>query len=58
MLKAQTIAATNPPLKTNESPINQAVVEARDATTICLTQVLRLVKSFIPQIKKLFTGET
>ena len=58
MLKAQTIAATNPPLKTNESPINQAVVEARDATTICLTQVLRLVKSLINQSRKRFTGET
>jgi hypothetical protein len=58
MLRAQTIAATKPPLKTKASPSNQAMVEARDATTICLTQVLRLVNNLMNQVKKAFTGET
>jgi len=34
MLKAQTIAATKPPLKTKESPITQAVAEASLACLI------------------------
>lgn len=58
MLSAQTIAATKPPLKTSESPISQAVVDAKDATTICLTQVLRLVNNLINQVRNFFTGET
>jgi hypothetical protein len=58
MLNAQTIAATKPPLKTKESPTTQAVAEARAATVICLTQILRSVNNLINQEKNAFTGET
>lgn len=58
MLNAQTIAATKPPLKTKESPITQAVAEARAATVIWRTQILRSVNNLINQRNKSFTGET
>lgn len=58
MLKAQTIAATKPPLKTKESPITQAVAEARAATVIWRTQILRSVNNLTNQRSKSFTGET
>ena len=45
MLKLQTIAATKPPPSNACSPTSQAAPAARLATTICLTQILRLVKS-------------
>ena len=58
MLKAQTIAATKPPLKTKESPITQAVAEAKAATVIWRTQILRSVNNLTNQSSKSFTGET
>jgi hypothetical protein len=58
MLKAQTIAATKPPLKTKASPITQAAADARAATVFWRTQILRSVNNLINQEKNALTGET
>ena len=54
MLKLQTIAATNPPPSNACSPISHAAPAARLATTICLTQILRLVKSAMVRVNRRF----
>ena len=53
-LKLQTIAATNPPPSKASSPTNHAEPAARLTTTICLTQIMRLVKSATIREKKRF----
>ena len=47
MLRVETIAATTPPPSTSRSPKNQATPPDKPATSICLTQSFRSVKSFI-----------
>ena len=47
ILRVETMAATTPPPSTSRSPKNQATPPDKPATSICLTQSFRSVKSFI-----------